>query len=70
MKVRKGSADDETVNVTVYEYFREKKIELTWSAYVPCLQVGKPKRPNYLPVEVIEINIECHFLNQDDPPLF
>lgn len=26
MKVRNGSEEGETVNVTVYDYFREKKI--------------------------------------------
>jgi len=27
-------------------------IELTSTAYLPCLDVGKPKRPIYLPLEV------------------
>ncbi|KAJ6829192.1 protein argonaute 16-like [Iris pallida] len=51
MKVRDG-VDGQTQDITVYDYFYQKKIELTWSAYVPCLDVGKPKRPNYLPVEL------------------
>ncbi|KAG6572421.1 Protein argonaute 16, partial [Cucurbita argyrosperma subsp. sororia] len=47
-----GSADGQMVGVTVYEYFvRHCGIELTYSAYLPCLDVGKPKRPAYFPLE-------------------
>lgn len=43
----------ETVEVTVYEYFTKyRNIELSYSAYMPCLDVGKPNRPTYLPLEV------------------
>lgn len=56
MKVKSGSSpgdDGETLEITVYDYFvKHRNIELTSSAYMPCLNVGKPKRPNYLPVEV------------------
>ncbi|ONK70265.1 uncharacterized protein A4U43_C05F31950 [Asparagus officinalis] len=56
MKVRNGREEGRTINVTVFDYFsRDKKIELTWSAYAPCLDVGKPKRPNYLPVELCNL---------------
>lgn len=48
-----GSTDGEMVDITVYEYFvRHCGIELTHSAYLPCLDVGKPKRPTYIPLEV------------------
>ena len=48
-----GSADGQVVDVTVYEYFvRHCGIELTYSAYLPCLDVGIPKRPAYFPLEV------------------
>ncbi|KAL6990565.1 Protein argonaute 16, partial [Sarracenia purpurea var. burkii] len=44
---------EQTLEITVYEYFtKHLNIELTSSAYMPCLDVGKPKRPNYLPLEL------------------
>lgn len=55
MKMRNvdSSNEGQTVDITVYEYFAKHcGIELTISAYLPCLDVGKPKRPNYLPLEV------------------
>lgn len=53
MKVRGSSVDGETMEITVDKYFaNHHNIELAWSAHVPCLNVGKPKRPNYLPIEV------------------
>lgn len=53
MKVRNEEGEGQTKEITVYDYYTvEKKIELTWSARFPCLDVGKPKRPCYLPVEV------------------
>ncbi|KAA8526554.1 hypothetical protein F0562_008243 [Nyssa sinensis] len=43
----------QTTEITVSEYFtNHRNIELTCSAYMPCLDVGKPKRPNYLPLEL------------------
>lgn len=58
MKVKNGDNNngEQTVDITVYEYFaKHRGIELTSSAYLPCLDVGKPKRPNYLPLEVCRI---------------
>ncbi|XP_009769203.1 protein argonaute 16 [Nicotiana sylvestris] len=56
MKVKNGDGLDnggETIEITVYEYFtKHRNIELSNSAYMPCLDVGKPKRPNYLPLEL------------------
>jgi eukaryotic translation initiation factor 2C len=53
MKVR-GDGESHTVDVTVCEYYRKRRqIEVSWSASFPCLDVGKPKRPNYLPLEVV-----------------
>jgi eukaryotic translation initiation factor 2C len=51
MKVRNGSIEIQTVDITVHDYFKSKQVELTMP-YLPCLDVGKPKRPNYLPIEV------------------
>ncbi|XP_027344511.1 protein argonaute 16 isoform X2 [Abrus precatorius] len=58
MKVKNGDDNNggQTVDITVYEYFaKHRGIELTSSAYLPCLDVGKPKRPNYLPMELCSL---------------
>lgn len=58
MKVKSGDNVNEgqTVDITVYDYFTKHcGIELDYSAYLPCLDVGKPKRPNYLPLELCSL---------------
>jgi hypothetical protein len=41
------------VDVTVYDYFMNRwSMKMEKSANLPCLIVGKPKRPTYLPLEV------------------
>ncbi|KAG8489214.1 hypothetical protein CXB51_017213 [Gossypium anomalum] len=51
-----GCGEVRTVEITVYEYFTKHcGIELTYSADMPCLDVGKPKRPNYLPLELCSL---------------
>ncbi|CAK7349045.1 unnamed protein product [Dovyalis caffra] len=57
MKNRDGaSAEAQTVEITVYEYFTKHcGIQLSYSAYLPCLDVGKPKRPSYLPLELCSL---------------
>ncbi|KAF5458289.1 hypothetical protein F2P56_022326 [Juglans regia] len=55
MKVKNGESgnEGESVEITVLDYFTKHcAIELSYSAYLPCLDVGKPKRPNYLPLEL------------------
>lgn len=56
LKVKSGSSAggcDEALEMTVYDYFvKHRHIELKSSSYMPCLDVGKPKRPIYLPLEV------------------
>ncbi|KAG8049565.1 hypothetical protein GUJ93_ZPchr0009g1049 [Zizania palustris] len=56
MKVRNGSSEGQTVEITVEEYFKSKQVDLAMP-YLPCLDVGKPKRPNYVPIEL------CHMLS-------
>ncbi|KAJ1289157.1 hypothetical protein BS78_02G142900 [Paspalum vaginatum] len=56
MKIRDGSTEVKTVDITVQDYFKSKQVELMMP-YLPCLDVGKPKRPNYLPLEL------CHMLS-------
>ena len=44
----------QSVEITVCEYFESvKHIKLRYSADMPCINVGKPKRPSYFPVEVL-----------------
>ncbi|XP_020102433.1 protein argonaute 16-like [Ananas comosus] len=52
LKVKNGGGEGQTVEVTVFDYFKSRKIDLSWSANMPCLDVGKPKRPNYVPLEL------------------
>lgn len=53
LRVRNSHGETQMVDITVYDYFmKTHKMQLTWSAHMPCLDVGKPKRPNYLPIEV------------------
>ncbi|KAK7268633.1 hypothetical protein RIF29_21335 [Crotalaria pallida] len=50
----KGGADDATEEVTVYDYFvNHRNIQLRYSADLPCINVGKPKRPTFFPLEVL-----------------
>jgi hypothetical protein len=56
MKVRNGSSEGQTVDITVEEYFKSKQVVLD-KPYLPCLDVGKPKRPNYLPIEVVALSV-------------
>ncbi|KAK9155508.1 hypothetical protein Sjap_002988 [Stephania japonica] len=59
LKVKNGdgtSDEDQTIQITVYEYFtKHRNVHLTYSASMPCLDVGKPKRPNYLPLELCSL---------------
>lgn len=49
----KQRSEAREVEITVYDYFvNERNIQLKYSGEMPCLNVGKPKRPTYLPVEV------------------
>ncbi|KAI7752602.1 hypothetical protein M8C21_021821, partial [Ambrosia artemisiifolia] len=56
LRVKKdnGTYDEQTINITVLDYFtKHRKIEVTYSAYLPCIDVGKPNKPTYLPLEVL-----------------
>ncbi|XP_031490005.1 protein argonaute 4-like isoform X2 [Nymphaea colorata] len=52
-----GNPDaQETREITVYEYFRkEKGVELKDSAPLPCIDVGRPNHPNYIPIELCSL---------------
>nr|AJP06231.1 AGO5 [Pinus tabuliformis] len=59
MKVRSQGNQEEplqTVDVTVYDYFvNTKNTPLLKSADLPCLDVGRKRKPNYLPLELCRI---------------
>ncbi|CAH9116385.1 unnamed protein product [Cuscuta europaea] len=50
-----GSHDDgEVIKISVCDYFTKHRcVELTYSAFMPCVDVGKPNKPIYLPLEAI-----------------
>ncbi|XP_057441491.1 protein argonaute 4-like [Lotus japonicus] len=51
-----GEEDATEEEITVYEYFvNYRKIDLRYSADLPCINVGKPKRPTYVPVELCSL---------------
>ncbi|KAM7279438.1 hypothetical protein ACFE04_006572 [Oxalis oulophora] len=46
--------DAEPLEVTVYDYFvNHRQIDLRYSGDLPCINVGKPKRPTYIPLEAL-----------------
>lgn len=50
---QKGGNDEDCIEITVYDYFvKHRNIELRYSSDLPCINVGKPKRPTFIPVEV------------------
>jgi eukaryotic translation initiation factor 2C len=52
MKLKNGNNGD-SEEITVFDYFVKKRgIKLQYSGDFPCINVGKPKRPTYFPVEV------------------
>ncbi|OWM75410.1 hypothetical protein CDL15_Pgr021574 [Punica granatum] len=60
-----GVGDGQTIEITVSEYFSQHLgIELESSLYLPCLDVGKSKRPIYLPMEAVK---NCRY--NEDPVL-
>ncbi|WCJ37485.1 Argonaute family protein [Euphorbia peplus] len=50
------NGEPQTAEITVSDYFsRHCEVELTYSTYLPCLILGKPKRPIYLPLELCSL---------------
>nr|VDD33029.1 unnamed protein product [Brassica oleracea] len=53
-KNEKGEVEE--IQTTVYKYFTEfRGIPLRYSGNFPCINVGKPKRPTYIPIEHCEL---------------
>uniref|UniRef100_A0A2P2LBH9 PAZ domain-containing protein n=2 Tax=Rhizophora mucronata TaxID=61149 RepID=A0A2P2LBH9_RHIMU len=50
------NGDVESFEITVYDYFvNHRGINLRYSGDLPCINVGKPKRPTYIPVELCSL---------------
>lgn len=65
-QLKQKSGDGEPLELTVYEYFiNHRRIELRYSADLPCINVGKPKRPTYIPIEVSHLMCSsvCMYIN-------
>lgn len=53
---RGGNSPSEAIDITVFQYYAEyRQIQLEYSADFPCLDVGKPKRPVYIPLELCDL---------------
>ncbi|CAL5096638.1 unnamed protein product [Urochloa decumbens] len=56
LKQRNGNDGDcDTVEITVYDYYKKKGIELLYSGDLPCINAGKQKRPTYFPIELCNL---------------
>ncbi|XP_057522848.1 protein argonaute 16-like isoform X2 [Amaranthus tricolor] len=62
VKENNGSNKEKDRETTVFEYFHKHLgVVLTYSKYMPCLDVGKPNRPIYLPIEICSlISLQRH----------
>lgn len=51
--VKDDDGEVQELEITVYDYFvNNRNIDLRYSGDLPCINVGKPKRPTYIPLEV------------------
>ncbi|CAK8538360.1 unnamed protein product [Lathyrus sativus] len=49
------SGQDDPEEITVYDYFvNRQNIALAFSAALPCINVGKPNRSVYIPIEALK----------------
>ncbi|XP_078152183.1 protein argonaute 4B-like [Carex rostrata] len=53
LKQRNG--DGQSAEVTVSQYFKDKNTVLRYSDDYPCINVGKPKRPTFFPIELCNL---------------
>ncbi|KMS98061.1 hypothetical protein BVRB_4g096180 [Beta vulgaris subsp. vulgaris] len=53
---RNGNGDSQSVEITVSDYFlKHRDIRLKYSDDLPCINVGKPKKPSYFPIELCDL---------------
>ncbi|KHG16394.1 Protein argonaute 4 -like protein [Gossypium arboreum] len=54
--MKNDNGEAENLEITVYDYFvNHRNIQLRYSADLPCINVGKPKRPTYIPLELCSL---------------
>ncbi|KAL9458514.1 hypothetical protein AB3S75_007390 [Citrus x aurantiifolia] len=54
--VKDDDGEVQELEITVYDYFvNNRNIDLRYSGDLPCINVGKPKRPTYIPLELCEL---------------
>ncbi|GJY13471.1 putative reverse transcriptase domain-containing protein [Tanacetum coccineum] len=55
-KTKNENGEPETLEVTVYDYFVNiRKIDLPYYGDLPCINVGRPKSPTYIPLELCSL---------------
>ncbi|GKE11024.1 argonaute 4-like protein, partial [Tanacetum coccineum] len=55
-KTKNENGELETLEVTVYDYFVNiRKIDLPYYGDLPCINVGRPKSPTYIPLELCSL---------------
>ncbi|GAB2285235.1 hypothetical protein Dimus_019688 [Dionaea muscipula] len=63
------SEDEQTMETTVFDYFfKHRAVELSCSKFMPCLDVGKPNHPVYLPIEVCSLVPLQQYKKELSPP--
>lgn len=62
------AGEEKEVELTVYEYFTyHRHIPLNYSGDFPCINVGKPKHPTFIPLEVLDnLHLICAAFNVCD----
>lgn len=62
------AGEEKEVELTVYEYFtHHRHIPLNYSGDFPCINVGKPKHPTFIPLEVLDnLHLICAAFNVCD----
>ncbi|XP_058728343.1 protein argonaute 4-like [Vicia villosa] len=56
LKKKRGDGEDDSEKISVYDYFvNRRNITLGYSADLPCINIGKPKRPTYVPIELCDL---------------
>ncbi|CAO2813123.1 unnamed protein product [Amaranthus hypochondriacus] len=56
LRQRNGDGQQQSVEITVHDYFMQhRNISLRYSSNYPCINVGRPKRPSYFPIEMCDL---------------
>ncbi|XP_059318141.1 protein argonaute 4-like [Lycium ferocissimum] len=62
LKQKSGTGEVQEVELSVYEYFtNHRHIPLQYSGDFPCINVGKPKHPAFIPLELCSLVSLQHY---------